>query len=517
VKYCYLLILLLVSFSNLLEGQYAKVWTDYILQKESSEKLPFPDFSYAGYNNGLDTPEFQYDTTFYLCEFGAIADDGLSDYNAFKKTIEAVIKAGGGAIKFPKGRLDFWEKDKLTEALNFNLGNTSIALIGDIMGSEIFLEKSLEPHDPSKLWTTPYLLNFKGGEEQKENSRIIKDAHIGSHIITVDNTSAYSEGDMILISLKDNSTDLILNELRGMPLDSSWSSLIQDGVEVRAFHSISMVIGNSLVLREPLIKSIDAKYNWNVLPVNMNNEFLMRNLTFRGNWKEKFVHHENAEHDGGYSLVALSYMSNFRVENCNFIDLNRALVVNNCANGSILKNTIYGNGGHNAISVHNSTRIFVGKNKDIASQWHTFGVGKASIGNVFWRNEHAASTSFESHASQPRATLIDCAKGGFVFGRLGGARFNLPNHMEHLVLWNYNEIDEADSNFEFWSSTSWYGKVVPPIIVGFHGSGTTFQEDHLGIFESIGKPVNPESLYEAQINLRLGTLPVWVKELKSLP
>ena len=37
----------------------------------------------------------------------------------------------------------------------------------------------------------------------------------------------------------------------------------------------------------------------------------------------------------------------------------------------------------------------------------------------------------------------------------------------------------------------------------------------LEILESNGEAVEPESLFDAQLELRLGTLPVWVKNLRT--
>lgn len=44
---------------------------------------------------------------------------------------------------------------------------------------------------------------------------------------------------------------------------------------------------------------------------------------------------------------------------------------------------------------------------------------------------------FESHATQPRATLIDCCTGGFMHWRQGGDSAQMPNHMENLTIWNF--------------------------------------------------------------------------------
>jgi hypothetical protein len=46
--------------------------------------------------------------------------------------------------------------------------------------------------------------------------------------------------------------------------------------------------------------------------------------------------------------------------------------------------------------------------------------------------------------------------------------------------------------------------------VGLHGKPVKLREDSVEANECPGAPVNPESLYEAQLGLRLGKLPDWV-------
>ncbi|APA00795.1 hypothetical protein BIW12_15930 [Flavobacterium commune] len=129
---------------------------------------------------------------------------------------------------------------------------------------------------------------------------------------------------------------------------------------------------------------------------------------------------------------------------------------------------------------------------------------------------YPSTTCFESHASQPRNTLLDGVEGGLMKNRGGGALENMPNHMQGLVLWNYKQTNEPVKDFEFWPSSKVYEywKIPKPVIVGFTSKGTTFRMDQLGQSESIGKAVEPASLYLAQLKLRLDKLPKWIKELE---
>lgn len=76
------------------------------------------------------------------------------------------------------------------------------------------------------------------------------------------------------------------------------------------------------------------------------------------------------------------------------------------------------------------------------------------------------------------------------------------------------------TEYDWWSSRrgeeDYSGaKVVNPIIIGLHGLPTTFRQDHCGIIESLGSAVEPDSLFEAQLRLRLGRLPDWITRARE--
>lgn len=57
-------------------------------------------------------------------------------------------------------------------------------------------------------------------------------------------------------------------------------------------------------------------------------------------------------------------------------------------------------------------------------------------------------------------------------------------------------------------------EILPPIIVGFHGEPVKFVQEQVKLDESNGIPVEPQSLYEAQLAHRLGSVPAWLNALK---
>ena len=212
----------------------------------------------------------------------------------------------------------------------------------------------------------------------------------------------------------------------------------------------------------------------------------------------------------------------------------------NSANSSAYDIEISGNRGHSAIRSQASSRIFIGKvydhsngriatdsggqnlgdYKEGVGQYHGCGVSKQSMGAVIWNVRWGDDSCFESHATQPRATLIDNCTGGFVPWREGGDINQLPNHLNDLTIWNMNATVVAyDSGWNgewvWWSTNKWW-KNLPPIIVGWMGERINFNTsaNQIKYYESLNAPVSPLSLYEAQLYKRLGYVPAWLNALK---
>jgi hypothetical protein len=203
--------------------------------------------------------------------------------------------------------------------------------------------------------------------------------------------------------------------------------------------------------------------------------------------------------------------------------------VTNSSNVSVYDIIFDGRRGHSSIRSQVSTRVFIGATVDKsngylvdspstfregAGQYHAVGVSKPSIGTVLWRNSWGNDSCFESHATQPRATLIDCCRGGWMKSRQGGDEDQVPNHLGDLTVWNFESVTPSEGVFGWWDHSSKWWKFMPPVVVGFHGQSTTFDESQMLVNSSNGIPVNPESLYEAQLKERLGAVPAWLESLK---
>ena len=105
--------------------------------------------------------------------------------------------------------------------------------------------------------------------------------------------------------------------------------------------------------------------------------------------------------------------------------------------------------------------------------------------------------------------------------RMGGDISQLPNHLDDLIVWNFNCLatNPTDPNpYNWWSTNVWNGwnKILPPTFVGFHGKSINFKESEMKLNENQGKEVLPGSLYEAQLAKRLGYTPQWITDAKNI-
>jgi hypothetical protein len=388
------------------------------------------------------------------------------------------------------------------------------------------------------------MLDFKhnSGLGVKVNVAVTKNARKGDFSVEVASTQGLATDAWICLAMQNNDPKCVENELAaGAPTAAEMAlmtDIVKNGVKVFEYHQIKSIDGNVITFYEPLHHEVDiqytaftgsSSYNWSVQDFPHYENVGIEDICFKGNAKADFKHHGSWEDDGAYKPMHMTRLVNSWMRRVRFTSVSEACSVTNSANCSVYDVIFDGNRGHSSIRSQVSTRIFIGATKDIsngylidspttfrekAGQYHAVGVSKPSIGTVLWRNTWGSDSCFESHATQPRATLIDCCTGGWMKFRQGGDANQVPNHLADLTVWNFCSVTPSTGTFNWWDHSSQWWKFLPPIVVGFHGQPTTFDESQMTINSSNGIPVNPESLFEAQIKERLGAVPAWLESLK---
>ena len=426
--------------------------------------------------------------------------------------------------------------------------------------TRLIMETPNLPTSISNLSSSPILLAIKhtNGPNNAGNSpklaSVTENAKRGDFTVKVSGTTGISSGQWVQLRLRSGDRELVKKEIGPIALNENWAiakapiSINQSsddlyGVKITEFHQVKSAANGKITFYEPIMHDIDIKYNdtegWEIRTYKYLENVGIEDLSFVGNALDGYAHHgeghaEQAkvgwQYDGAYKPLLLQRVVNSWVRNVHFESVSEALTFAESANSSAYDIRISGKRGHSAVRSQGSSRVFIGKVRDESAgndvygkscqgQFHGCGVSKPSVGTVLWNVTWGNDACFESHATQPRATLIDNCSGGLVYYRAGGDENEVPNHLGDLTLWNLNVTvtDSHASNFAWWSDSDTWWKIFPPIVVGTHGMNEKYprkEQQQVTYEESTGMKVSPESLYEAQLRERLGYVPGRLNALK---
>lgn len=534
-------------------------WQKFVNNADDNVLL---DFSYAGYHHGTELPVDERDVNvlakklgykvYNVCDYGAIPDDGKSDRKALEDIINKIGRGKPNAkaiIYFPEGEYILHSKDDNTT--NAETGKVTSNTLNLVMGHVIIkgagrdktfltMEDPMLPTDPKVMYSSPKMISIRhnGGKDNLQLAKVTGSAKKGDMSIEVDDVSQLKVGDWVKLTLLNNDKKVIEEELKPYKLQSSMTTLINKGVHVVDRHQIKAIDGKRVIFEEPIMHAVNPAYGWDIKTYAHYEEVGVEDLTFKGKAKKKFHHHAGWQDDGAYKPLDFMRQVNSWVRRVDYISISECMTFSECANCLFLDSEISGNRGHSSVRMQYSARGFIGKvwdhsngylnddkefteYKENLGQYHACGISKQSIGNVIWQCHWGDDSCFESHATQPRASLFDQCCGGFMQFRMGGDKKELPNHMDDLTMWNFNCLATNPNDpvpFNWWiynESTGWY-KTLPPTFVGFHGKNVNFKEDEMKLNENQGKEVLPGSLYEAQLSRRLGSTPQWLIDAKNI-
>ncbi|MDE0682597.1 MAG: DUF4955 domain-containing protein, partial [Candidatus Poribacteria bacterium] len=511
-------------------------YQNFVRAKENGTEPVLPDFSYSGYHYfNKPVPDVTH-PIFDVTTYGAIPNDNISDQPAIKAAIAAAESNGSGIVFFPPGVfLVNTDTDKNSEGKNESIYIRSSNIVlrgsGSRQGGTIIRQVNhLPPTNPDQLWTSPFMFYFKPNDiRYRTLTKITESAERETFWITVADASKLKVGQRIRIYMK--STQAIKEFLAPRSPEPNWSKLLSEGITIDEEHSIAEIQGNRIRFNEPLHTRVNHAHGWVVRSYPYIEEVGVEDISFHGSFQESFIHHKSALHDGGWSLLSFRFCVNSWIRRVSFVHTNFALEILRSTAMSVYQVTVAGNKGHFSIKIQDCYGVWAGLSEDIAGQapystvplidgpnstraipgqQHGVSMSHNTGGNVVHRFDMTADQPVDIHRTDPcYANLFDCVNHGRLSGSSGAGVY--PNHLRHLVFWNFNHGGE-DTHYDFWQRNL---RFVNPIIVGFHGNPATFNKNVLEVLESNGSPVDPESLFEAQIELRLGAVPAWYNNLHT--
>lgn len=500
------LTLFLLLASTTAVAAEAPLWTQFKQAKQAGTEPVLPDFSYAGYDySETPIPDTSAWQIFRVTDFGAVASDGEYDDSAIQAAIDAEESAGQGVVLFPKGRFKVSPNEIVGE--NLFIRSSRIVLRGAGSGdggTEIFMDKM-------KVKNGRHILEIRPNDLSETTlTEITADAQRESFEVRVADASKLSEGQRIIIRIDSvEYAKRYYGFSAANPIPTAWSDLATHGFRVRELHTIEAIDGNKIIFREPLHAPIwvseDDSYQVKVRSYNMLNHIGIESIRFKGNWNsypESFVHHKDDIHDYAWNAIRFDNVENSWVRDIEFKDWNQGLYMDGVAAVTIENVRFTGKKGHMSVHTRRSYGVLVKDSQDLAGHHHGVGVGYWGCGTVYLRYQMKHDQRMDSHSGSPYATLLDNISNGHFSGN-GGPHDGYPHHGHHLVAWNF-KVSGGPSQYDFWSTQKRNSHTfAQPYFVGLQGDSVSFTEGTYAANELPGEQVKPESLFEAQLALRL--------------
>ena len=504
------------------------------------------DFSYAGYMHGEATPSYSGYTRYNVADYKT---DGRTDREAFLATLDAALGIAGKIDELDDRSGNWWitynHKPSAKVEIYFPAGDwilhdssddeikngkryskSIVIRAGDFVikgagrdKTRIIMNAPMQPRDENLMYSSPEMIQIKHNSGLDGGVEVCGSlAAKGTFSVEVRSAAGLTEGEWVCLHIKNNEEEFVNEEVAPYKPESNW--LIKtDGVEVYDYHQIKSIKGNTVTFFEPLMHEVDPKWGWEIMTYNHYQNVGIEDLTFVGKAEDDFQHHKDWNHDGGYKPLSMNRLVNSWIRRVNFVSISEACTILNSANVSAYDIKLTGNRGHSAVRSQASSRVLIAgtvdKTSDGAGNWHAVGVSKHSIGTVLLRNIWGNDSCFESHANQPRATLIDCCEGGWMTGHMGGNANEAPHHLADLTIWNFKATSGNAGEFLWWNESRTDWRFLKPLIYGFQSNGITFPVDQVVIDLQHGMPMEQESLYENQLRFRLGVLPEWINEINT--
>lgn len=496
----------------------SKLFQEFKRDQAANKISVLPDFSYAGYRAGARAPEIRRTAVFNVTDYGAKPDDDIDDIPGIQKAIDAAEAAGGGVVFLPRGRYVVNTDRKAMKVLKITSDDIVIkgegASADGTVIHQVHAFRNGDMDNPTRLHLKKSLFDFRspstsqGFMKKPRRGKLVRPARQGDFEITVDNASKLRAGDFVALAVVNRA---VIEELiKPHKLDPKWKTTTENRAPSAELHRVAAVNGNRVTFEEPLRYDLEPEIGWQLYEFTPIENVGVEDILFMGNAYVPYYHHRSDRDDIGWSFIQMRGTDSSWVRRCVFVDASQVVQFALSRYPTLMNLVMEGNSGHHIPrSVMFTYGLLGGFLDDRAGYTHGPSVSWGSVGTVYWRCDSAGAP--DSHAGRPYVTLYDCNSGGRIY--CGGGKRDYPHHLHKLVLWNFRNTAPGVF-YDFWQKNK-NNQFAMPIIAGFHGEKATFEPSHVGVMESQGSPVEPESLYEAQLALRLGRLPEWVDEARA--
>ena len=490
----------------------SEIFMDFALKGQSPSVIP--DYSYAGYHR-CEKPIPEVDIRLYrefnVNDYGANGKDELSDREAFVLAFKAAHAwEGPVVVKVPEGTFYLNEKEDLSKPY---LAVTRSHFV--IKGSGVAKTKLIF-NEASPFISTSFMQfrSSSGNSDYWRGDRLLPgkiEQQIDIFSVKVSEVKGLAPGLRVNINATFEAMTSAANAYFSphvVPegIKGRNAGKINDIFEV---HQIQSIEGSTVRFAEPIHLDLAAFSNLTLRSIDHAiEECGIEDLTMKGGYTHLFKHHSGPAIGEKYKMLDFNRVFNSWARRLRLEQFGVGMGFWLTGNLSISDILLEGNVGHCSITSNSSYGNLFAYIREYTDCHHGLGVARSSVNTVFLRC--VQYKNLEAHCGFPRATLFDVNEGGFE-PRGGGAKFT-PHHDKGLTFWNWKAT--LASSHDFWPLGKPYGYFMPPVIAGLHGEVVQLKDaaQKVQALESLGKTVVPESLFEAQLALRLGGLPQWVQQ-----
>ena len=481
------------------------IWKKFIGEPAPVGTPDLIDYSYAGYKNGTEgIPEdFAY-TVHNVTRYGATPDDGNSDGAGIRAALDAAA-IGRSIVFFPPGQYDVLLDDDVKDS--FIVRGHHVIVRGSGAqgagkgGTTIKMHNEFAEGN-ERLFVTPGVDNgWSRGVPSVSGS-----FPSGMKYFDVNNAIPLN-GHQFITLRGDHLLGKDYDKISSHPLTDIPDSYIRvkDGLEVREHHEIDRIEGNRVYLKAPLVTHLKTGMNvlWQDFTVGIGFE----DLHIDGSFNEVYEHLVQRGRGG----ISLSKTAHSWIRRCRISNVIDAFSISQSYCGSAVNNIVDGRFGHNLGGIFESTYSLVAFLEDHTDRGMLHGavVSHYSAGSVIWHVDGPLVGGPDTHGAQSRHSLFDNYKS-ISHHTSGGGRDSLPHHLDGYIRWNNTVL--SDTIFNLWApdhATFTHGS-----LIGYKALGGPIPQN--AYFEGFGTHVSPQSLYEAQLERRLGVLPAWIDASKDL-
>lgn len=332
---------------------------------------------------------------------------------------------------------------------------------------------------------------------------------IGSKSFTVANASSLINRKVVRVtawSIKpDNGNDFGASNFSNMssvPITrygSNWETK-QKGIQVLDYYEIDRIEGNTVHIKTPL--QIPLNPGFVVCYKDVWENIGFEDLHIDGNLQETYQHHGNLGHYG-FGGITLKNTIHSWIRRCRFSNTVNALGFNQGLHNTAIHIIVDGKHGHFPAQIVQASHNLIAylEDKSDTGMWHGVGVQKPQTGNVYYKISGTTLKGPDCHGSCPKNTLFDNHFSTSHYAG-GGIASHKPRHLNGFIRWN-NTVTHG-GQIDYWGIA-----ITQAILVGYKTSG---DESPNAYNESHNSHMNPKSLYVAQIEKRIGNVPIWLTD-----